>query len=95
MDWQERERRRSQLPGIEKRLASALDDARRQHEQAKREFEIASAEACRIGLNRVDGATALRKASAEYDHSLNQYQKALTQFCDFVLWGRIPPDEQA
>src|SRR5262249_32586413 len=93
MDWQDWKKRTAQMPSIKKRLASALEDARMRHEQAKLVFDAARLKACGIGLDRIERASALRKATASYSDSLSQYKEALGRFCDFILRGRIPPEE--
>jgi hypothetical protein len=76
---------------IEARLRENLEAARSKHDLAKKESAELEKLARGIGLDHADGAFAPYKATSIHNAALREYRKALEQFCDFILHGRVPP----
>ena len=81
-----------QMAAIEAPLAVELNEARERYDRAKAEFDLALSQARDIGLNRQDGAFAVRTATRKYNLNLEHYHEALVRFSDFILRGKIPRD---
>lgn len=78
---------------VGEQLRADLTEARRRYELAKKRFDIAVEDARNRGLNQPDGSHSLLNVSRDYHYCLAEYRKALDQFCEFTLHGKIPQND--
>jgi hypothetical protein len=63
-------------------------------QQAKRKFDLTNSSAREIGLNHPDGTHLALQASKKYHEVMESYRLALQRFCDLILRGEIPSEEE-
>jgi hypothetical protein len=96
MDRQEWLRRQEEMAVIEARLTKELAKARERYNRVKTtQADLANGKLTSDLGNTADGAFSHVKAIREFNYSLRRYQEALSRFCEFILRGEIPPDQEA
>lgn len=82
---------------VSEQLRRKLEDAKASYERARIEYQrlmnIATATVDYADPGRLDGKQALRQAIRIHAYARGQYERALTNFTDFVLQGKLPPPE--
>ena len=74
-------------------LSEAVEDARASYERAKQDFEKARELQNDLGATHPDGS--VRHAMNLQNQAFREYRRALFRFNEFILTGKLPPDEES